>query len=77
MKSRASLSSHQVSLKESLTNYLPHIGIGRSLTAPPSHTTVHTGPYTAIRLIKTDPNNTTGLLGLGERNATSISATAA
>jgi hypothetical protein len=25
------------------------IGIGRSLTAPPSHTTGHTGPYTAVR----------------------------
>jgi len=24
------------------------------LTAPPSHTTVHTGPYTAIRLIRQD-----------------------
>lgn len=32
------------------------IGIGRSLTAPPSHTTVHTGPYTAIRLIKAGSN---------------------
>ena len=29
-----------------------HIGIGRSLTAPPSHTTQHTGPYCAIRLIR-------------------------
>jgi len=29
-----------------------HIGIGRSLTAPPSHTTVRTGPYTAVRLIR-------------------------
>ena len=28
------------------------IGIGRSLAAPPSHTTVHTGPYTAVRQIK-------------------------
>ena len=28
------------------------IGIGRSPTALPSHATVHTGPYTAIRLIK-------------------------
>ena len=28
-----------------------YIGIGRSLTAPPSHTTVRTGPYTAVRLI--------------------------
>jgi hypothetical protein len=26
------------------------IGIGRSLTAPPSHTTRHTGPYRAVRL---------------------------
>ncbi len=28
------------------------IGIGRSLTASPSHTTQHTGPYCAIRLIR-------------------------
>ena len=28
------------------------IGIGRSLTAPPSHTKQHTGPYCAIRLIR-------------------------
>jgi len=28
------------------------IGIGTPLTRRPSHTTVHTGPYTAIRLIK-------------------------
>jgi hypothetical protein len=26
------------------------IGIGGSLAAPPSHTTVRTGPYTAVRL---------------------------
>ena len=31
-----------------------HIGIGRSLTTPPSHTTQHTGPYCAIRLIKAE-----------------------
>jgi hypothetical protein len=30
----------------------PDIGIGRSLAAPPSHTTQHTGPYCAIRLIR-------------------------
>jgi len=42
-----------------------------------NRTTVHTGPYTAIRLVKTGPNNITGLFSLGERNATSISATAA
>jgi DNA replication protein DnaC len=30
----------------------PIIGIGRSLAAPPSHTTVRTGPYTAVRQIK-------------------------
>ena len=29
-----------------------HIGIGRSLTAPPSHTTQHTGPNCAVRLIR-------------------------
>jgi len=29
-----------------------YIGIGRSLAAPPSHTTVHTGPYMAVRQIK-------------------------
>ena len=29
-----------------------HIGIGGSLAAPPSHTTQHTGPYCAVRLIK-------------------------
>jgi len=29
-----------------------HIGIGRSLTTPPSHTTQHTGPYDAVRLIR-------------------------
>jgi hypothetical protein len=28
-----------------------HIGIGSSLTATPSHTTQHTGPYCAVRLI--------------------------
>ena len=28
------------------------IGIGASLAARPSHTTVHTGPYTAIRQVK-------------------------
>src|SRR5262249_52894783 len=27
------------------------IGIGRDLTAPPSHTTVHTVPYTAVRRV--------------------------
>jgi hypothetical protein len=31
-----------------------HIGIGGSLTAPPSHTTQHTGPYCAVRLIKAE-----------------------
>ena len=30
------------------------IGIGSSLAATPSHTTGHTGPYPAIRLIRTD-----------------------
>ena len=28
------------------------IGIARSLAAPPSHTTQHTGPYCAVRLIR-------------------------
>ena len=28
------------------------IGIGRSLAAPPSHTTRRTGPYRAVRLIR-------------------------
>jgi hypothetical protein len=28
------------------------IGIGVGLAASPSHTTVHTGPYTAVRWIK-------------------------
>jgi hypothetical protein len=28
---------------------VPLIGIGGSLAAPPSHTTVRTGPYTAVR----------------------------
>ena len=32
------------------------IGIGTPLTGRPSHTTQHTGPYCAIRLIKTDTN---------------------
>jgi thioredoxin reductase (NADPH) len=27
----------------------PRIGIGESLAAPPSHTIVHTGPYTVVR----------------------------
>jgi nitrate/nitrite-specific signal transduction histidine kinase len=27
------------------------IGIGESFTASPSHTTVHTGPYTAVHVI--------------------------
>ena len=31
-----------------------HIGIGSPLTEAPSHTTGHTGPYPAIRLIKAD-----------------------
>ena len=53
------------------------IGIGRSLTAPPSHTTQHTGPNCAVRLVKTDTDKTMRLLGLGERNATGISASAA
>jgi hypothetical protein len=30
------------------------IGIGGSLTTPPSHTTQRTGPYCAVRLIKAD-----------------------
>ena len=30
---------------------LPPIGIGRDLAAPPSHTTVHTVPYTAVRTV--------------------------
>jgi DNA replication protein DnaC len=34
------------------SNKKNNIGIGRSLAAPPSHTTVHTGPYTAVRQIK-------------------------
>ena len=28
------------------------IGIGRSLAAPPSHTTLRTGPYRAVRLVR-------------------------
>jgi len=31
------------------------IGIGSLLAEAPSHTTGHTGPYPAIRLIKADP----------------------
>src|SRR5438067_4853977 len=31
---------------------LRQIGIGVSLAAAPSHTTVHTGPYTAVRWMK-------------------------
>jgi hypothetical protein len=31
--------------------HFTQIGIGRDLTAPPSHTTVHTVPYTAVRTI--------------------------
>jgi len=30
----------------------PSIGIGTPLTGRPSHTTQHTGPYCAIRLIR-------------------------
>ena len=45
------------------------IGIGTPLTGRPSHTTVHTGPYTAIRLIKaksavSKPHRFAGLSGL-------------
>jgi hypothetical protein len=32
-----------------ITDMPRELGIERSLTAPPSHTTVHTGPYTAVR----------------------------
>lgn len=31
-----------------------HMGIGSSLAATPSHTTGHTGPYPAIRLVKAE-----------------------
>src|SRR5262245_6427460 len=30
---------------------MDRIGIGRDLTAPPSPTTVHTAPYTAVRIV--------------------------
>jgi len=34
-----------------LDEELRGIGIGRDLTAPPSPTTVHTAPYTAVRIV--------------------------
>ena len=54
------------------------MGIGRSLTAPPSHTTVHTGPYTAIRLVRAGTDKTgSALPGFPECDVIDLSATAA
>jgi len=44
------------------------IGIGTPIAKRPSHTTGHTGPYPAIRLVKTDTNE--HLVCLALRNAT-------
>jgi hypothetical protein len=44
----------------------PEIGIGVGLTASPSHTTVHTGPYTAVRWVKR-PCSPRGKLGRARR----------
>jgi hypothetical protein len=38
--------------RNSLGSNYKVIGIGRDFEAPPSHTTVHTVPYTAVRLVK-------------------------
>jgi len=52
------------------------IGIGRSLAAPPSHTTVHTGPYTAIRLVRACTDKTgSALPGFPECDVIDLSAT--
>ena len=45
---------------------VPSIGIGVGLTASPSHTTVHTGPYTAVRWVKR-PCSPRGKLGRARR----------
>ena len=73
---------------EWISQYLTHhtdnkkilaMGIGRSLAAPPSHTTVHTGPYTAIRLIRAGTDKTGSALPgfFSECDVTDLSATAA
>jgi hypothetical protein len=53
------------------------IGIGTPIAERPSHTTGHTGHVSGGSAGQTDTDKTMGLLGLGERNATGISASAA
>ncbi len=53
------------------------IGIGTSITERPSHTTGRTGHVSGDSAGLTGINKTLSLLGIGERNATRISATAA
>jgi hypothetical protein len=58
-----------------------HIGIGPPLTGRPSHTTVRTGPYTAVRPVRQN-RSPTGLQlpfcrAFGKHDAMGISATAA
>ncbi|MBW2596425.1 MAG: hypothetical protein JRC93_10705 [Deltaproteobacteria bacterium] len=56
---------------------LKTIGIGRSRAVPPSHTTVRTVPYTAIRLIREGTGKTgSALSGFPEWNVTDPSDTA-
>jgi hypothetical protein len=54
-----------------------HIGIGTPIAERPSHTTGHTGHVSGDSAGLTDTDKNMGLLGLGERNATGISASAA
>jgi len=49
-----------------------HIGIGTPIAERPSHTTGHTDHVSGDSAGQTDTDKTMGLLGLGERNATSV-----
>jgi hypothetical protein len=60
-----------------LSTKIKYIGIGTPIAERPSHTTGHTGHVSGDSAGLTDTDKTMGLLGLGERNATGISASAA
>src|ERR1700687_2068955 len=52
-----------VERSDSLRSGSPSIGIGGSLTTPPLHTTVRTGPYTAVRRVKRAQRKDAGVRG--------------
>ena len=50
------------------------IGIETPLAGRPSHTTEHTGPYPAIRLVKTGTDNPIPILPAGRYSSTTLPA---